>query len=108
MSDELEAKLARNAFLQRLDRLVAKFDDAPAVHIDQVIVVATRGLFIASALVAEIVALENAFLLEELQGAVDRGQRDAAVDPVGAQVDLLDVGVVFGARQNAGNNAPLP
>ena len=67
---------------------------------------AARGLLIAPALVAEIVALENAFFLEELQGAVDRGQRDAAVYPVGAQVDLLDVGVIFGARQNAGDDAP--
>ena len=71
MAHELEAELARDPLLQRLDRLVAELDDAPALDIDQVVVVGTRRLLVAAALVAEVVALEDALLRKQLQRAID-------------------------------------
>ena len=102
MADELEAEFARDAILQRLDRLVAELDDASAFHIDEMVVVAARSLLVASALVAEVVALEDAFLGEQLQRAIDGRQRDMPVDLVGALIDLLDVGMVLGCWTTRG------
>ena len=78
MAHELEAQLARDPVLQRLDRLVAKLDDAPAVHVDQMVVMIARGLLVASAPVPEVVPLENAFLGKQLQRAVDGRQARCA------------------------------
>src|SRR5688572_4015179 len=65
------------------------------------------GVLVAAALVAEVVPLEDAFLGEQLERAIDGGKRNAAIDLVGALVDLLDVGVVLGARQDSGDDAAL-
>src|SRR5262245_2761961 len=83
VTNELEAELARNSVLQRLDRLVAELDHATALHIDEVIVMSARGLLIASAPAPEVVALEDALLGEQLKRTVDGRKGDTRVDPVG-------------------------
>ena len=80
----------------------------PRLDVDQMIVVAAGGLLVAAAAGAEVVALEDAVGREQLDGAIDGRQRNAAIDGIGAPVDLLDIGMILGRRENAGDDAPLP
>ena len=50
------------------------------------------GVFIARAPIAEFQFLKDSRLFEQLDGAVDRGQRDARVNAGGAGVDFLHIG----------------
>ena len=107
VADQAEPQLAGHPLLQPLDLLVAELDHAAALDVDQVVVVAAGGLLVAAAAGAEIVALQEAVGLEQLDGAVDGRERDARIHAVGAPVDLLDVGVIPGGGQNAGDDAAL-
>ena len=71
------------------------------------IVVLLRHLLIARAPVAEIVALEDVRLFEQLYGSVDGGDRNPRIHLGGPVVDLLDIGMVARFRQNPGDDAPL-
>lgn len=62
--------------------------------------VRARGFFITAAAVAEVVALDNAFGGKQLDGAVDRRQRNLGVDGMGAPVQLFDIGMIVGRRQD--------
>jgi hypothetical protein len=53
------------------------------------------------------VALDDAALLEQANGPVDRGDRDVRIDGVGAAVQLLDVRMIVGRRQHARDDATL-
>ena len=85
MIDEFEAELFGDAALQLLDLLVAEFDHAAGLDVDQVIVMRLRHFLVARAAVAEIVTLENAGILEQLHGAIDGGDGDMRIDGGGAR-----------------------
>ena len=53
------------------------------------------GRFVARTPVTEIVAIKNPGFLEQADGAIDRRDRDAAVDLRCAFIERLDVGMVF-------------
>lgn len=76
MVDQLEAELLGDLALQALDLLVAELDDLAGLHVDQVIVVGFRHFLVACATVAEVVALEDAGLFEQADGAIDGGDGD--------------------------------
>ena len=75
-----QAESLRDDPLQRLELRIDEFDDLARLYVDQVIVVRLRCGFIARTAVAEIVAVENAGLFEQANGAIDRRDRDAGID----------------------------
>ena len=79
--DEAEAELLGDPPLQLLQLLVDELDDIAGLDVDQMVVMGLGRRFVAGAAVAEIVALEDARFLEQADGAVDGGDRDAADRP---------------------------
>src|SRR5262245_61186679 len=94
MVDELVAELGGYLALQLLDLLIAEFDDPPALHVDEVVVMLLAHFLVARAAGAEFMTLENVRLLEQPHRAIDSGQADTRVDLGGAAMQLLDVGMV--------------
>ena len=94
MIDQLVAELAGDLALQPLDLLGLEFDHLAAAQIDQMVVVRFGNLLVARAALAEIMALDDAGILEQLHGAVDGRDRNVLVDLGAAAIKLLDVGMV--------------
>ena len=97
--DQPVAELARDLGLQALDLLGLELDHFAGAQVDQMVVVRVGDLLVARAAVAEIVPLDDAGILEQLDGAVDGRDRDALVDRGAAPVELLDVGMIVGRRR---------
>ena len=74
--DQLVAELAGDLGLQLLDLLRGELDHLAVAQVDQMIVVAIAHLFVASAALAEIMPLDDAGVLEQLDRAIDRGDRN--------------------------------
>src|SRR3569623_3363856 len=105
--DETDAALLGDRLLQLLQFGVDKLDHLAGLDVDQMIVMRFRRGLVARAAIAEIVAVEDAGLLEQPDGAIDRGDRNARVDRRGALIDLLDIGMVVGLGQHAGDHTAL-
>src|SRR3974390_3693609 len=71
------------------------------------VVVRFAAGLVARAALAEIVALDDARVLEQPHRAVDGGDGNAVVDFGAAAVQFLDIRMVFRAREHARDNAPL-
>src|SRR5262245_60995437 len=80
VADQLVAELLGDRALQRLDLLFLELDDPAALDVDQMVVMLLRAFLVARAPVAEIVALENARLLEQPHGAINGRDRDARIE----------------------------
>ena len=91
--------------VQLLDLVGLEFDHIATLRVDQVIVVMIGRFLVARAAVAEVVALDDAALLEQAHGAIDRGDRNARIDGDRAFVQLVHVRVgdngIVGADQQA-------
>ena len=72
MVDQPVPELARDIGLQSLDLLGLELDDLADAQIDQVIVMTLAQLLIAGAPFAEIVPFDDASVLEQVDGAIDR------------------------------------
>src|SRR5262245_55185513 len=107
MVDELVTELARNELLQPLDLLIAKLDDLSRLEVDQMVVVIVAGLLIARPAIAKVMLRQDAGILEQLHRAIDGCDRDTGVDDGGAAVELLDIRMVPGFGQHAGDDAAL-
>src|SRR5476651_2256900 len=107
MIDELEAQLFGDPALKPFDVLVAEFDDASGLDIDQVIVVRLRSLFVTRAAVAKIMALQNAGILEQLYRSINCGDGDVRIDGRRAPVELFSIRMVGGLRQHTGDHPAL-
>src|SRR3546814_6469242 len=66
-----------------------------------------RRRFIARAAVAESVAVEDARLFEQADGAIDGGDGDAAVERRGAFIERLDIGMIRRIRDYARDDSTL-
>ena len=78
------------------------------MNIYQMVVMAFRRLFIAGgAAVAEIVTLQDAGILEQLDGAIDGGDGDVGIERGGAAVKLLGVGMILGMGKHARDHPAL-
>ena len=96
MVADREAALLGDLVLSALDLGVEEFLDLAALHADQVVVMAAFVEFEDRLAGFEVVALEQAGLLELRQHAIDGGQADVhafvhqrAVDVLGSQVALI-------------------
>ena len=78
--DQLVAELAGDLGLQPFDFLGLEFDHLACAQVDEVVVMRVGNLLEARASLAEIVPLDNAGILEQLDSAVDGGDRNAVVD----------------------------
>ena len=105
--DQFKAQLFGHPALQLFDILVAEFDHAARGHVDQVVVMGFRHFLIARAAVAEIMPLQDAGILEQLDGAVDGGDGNMRVDGGGTAVQFLGIGMVGGIRQHPGDHPAL-
>src|SRR5487761_735964 len=107
MADQIIAELGSDRFLQFLAVLVAEFDHFAGLQVDQMVVMGARHFLVARTAVAEIVARQNARLLEQAHGAIDGGDADARINRDGAAVDLLDIGMIGRFRQHARDDPAL-
>src|SRR5215831_16342159 len=105
--DQPVAELAGNLGLQLLDFLAGELDHLAVAQVDQVVVMAVAHLFVARAALAEIMPLYDAGILEQLDRAIDRRDRDLVVDRDAAPVEFLDVRMINRLRQHPGNDAAL-
>ena len=71
------------------------------------VVMAFAHLLVAGAALAKIVALDDAGILEQFDGAIHRRDRDLVVDRDAAAVQFLDVGMIDRLRQHPRDDAAL-
>ena len=107
MVDEAEAELFGDPFLKHFKFFVDEFDDAPGLHVDQMIVMRVRGSFVAGPAVAKLMPLEDARFLEQSNRPIDGRNRDLRIDRCGSLVQRLDVWMIFGFRQDLRNDSAL-
>src|SRR5215472_13423227 len=94
MADEFVAELLGDNLLEAFDLLVAKFDHAAGLQIDQMVVMSARHFFVAGAAIAEIMTCQDARLFEQPHGPIDGRDANARVDRGGALVHLLDIRMI--------------
>src|SRR5712672_3667581 len=105
--DQLVAEPAGDFRLQLLDFFGGEFDHLAVAQIDQVVVMAVAHLFIAGAALAEVVPLDDTGIFEQLDGSIDRRDRDLVIDRDAAAIQFLDVRMIQSLRQHARDDAAL-
>ncbi len=93
--------------LQCLDLGRVKLDHLPGAQIDEMVMMLFRHSFVARTAIAKIMALDEVDILEQLDGAVDRGHGDSRIDLDRAAVQFLDIRVIIGPVKHACDNAAL-
>src|SRR6202012_2255127 len=78
--DETETQTLGDLFLQRFEFGIDEFDHAAGLDIDQMVVMRFGRRLVPRPAVAEVVAVEDAGLFEQPDGAIDGGDRNARVD----------------------------
>src|SRR6185295_73326 len=104
--DEVETQFFSDAPLQTFDVFIDKFNDAAGRQIDQMIMM-IADLFVARAPIAKIMALQDAGVLEQLDGTIDRSDGDMRVYRDRAAVKFLDVRVIVSFRHDTGDDPTL-
>ena len=107
MIDEAEPELLGDALLQQLELLVDELDDFTGLDINEMVVVAFGSGLVARTPVAELMALEDARLLEQANGALDGRYRDVRVDRRRPPVERLDVGMILAVTEHARDGLAL-
>src|SRR3546814_17371691 len=87
--DEAEAQPLGDLLLELLKLGIDEFEHLAGLDVDQVIVVRFGRGLVARTAVAEIMAIEDAGLLEQPPPAVDGRDRDARIDRPGAPLTRL-------------------
>jgi hypothetical protein len=105
--DQAISELTRHFGLQTLDFRGLEFNHFAGTQIDEMVVVAFAQLLVARPPGAKIVSLHNTSVLEQLDSAVNRRDRNPAVNQSAAAKQLLDVRVILSSGQDAGNDPPL-
>ena len=107
MIDQPEAEALGDRLLQLLYLIVAELDHVAAAQVDQVVVMLFGNGLVARAAGAEIMAGDDAGVLEQLDRAIDGGDRDPGVHRRGPAIEFLDIGMVGGRLQHARDGAAL-
>ncbi len=84
-----------NRTLKLLDLGVLKFNYLARLYIDQVVVVAVTGTFIARPTVTEIMPLEQIGVLKETDRSINRRQANSWIEIGSALIDNFDIGMVI-------------
>lgn len=95
MVDQTIPKPFGNLTLQRLQFRINKLNHLARFDIDQVIMMRFGRGLIPRPAITEIVPVEDAGFLEQADGAVDRGNGNAAVDRGCPRMQRLDIGMVI-------------
>ena len=107
MINEPEAQPLSNTALQEFEFGIDKFEHRAVLNVDQVVMVRIRRGLISRASIAEVMLLQDTRLFEQANGAINGSDRDARIDSTGAFVQLFDIRVVFGIRQDARDDPAL-
>ncbi len=86
---------------------VLKFDNLPGFDINQVIVMRFFTRFITRSAATKVATFKDAVLLEEADGAVDRGDGDMLIECRGTAIKLLNVRMVARLGQDTRDNPAL-
>src|SRR4051794_34577954 len=105
--DEFVAELTGNFGLQLFDFFVGEFDHFAVAQIDQMIVVAVTHLLVAGAALAEVMAFDDAGILEQFYGPIDCRNGDLVVHGNAAPVKLLNIGMIGCFRQDTRDDPAL-
>jgi len=105
--DQLETQLLGNTALELFDIFIAKFDHAAGGHVDEMIVMGFGYLFIARAAIAEVMTLQDAGILEQLDCTIYGRNRNMRIDGRGTTIQFFRIGMVGSVRQHAGDDTPL-
>lgn len=105
--DQAISQLFGNQALQRFEFGIDEFHDLAGFHINEVVMMRFRSCFIAGAPIAEIVPVEYARFLEQADGAVHGGDRNAGIDGGCPFMQFFDIGVIIAFRKDAGNDPSL-
>ncbi len=100
---QLLGNLALECFQLRID----EFDDFAGFNINQMIVMSLWRCFVASAAIAEIVALKDPRLLKQPHCTIDGSDRNAGVLFNGAGMQFFHIGVVIALRKHPRDDAAL-
>ena len=107
MTAQLIAQLLGDFLLQGFDLGIDKFDDFARVHVDQVVVMVARRIFVARAPVAKFQLVQNIGLFKQFHGAVDGRNGNATVQGRGAAEQFLNIGVVVAVLDHLCDDAAL-
>src|SRR5262245_5641576 len=89
MVNQFVAEPASDLGLQLFDLLGLEFDNLAIAQIDQMVVMRVGDLLVAGATLAKVMTLDDTGILEQLDRAIDRRDRDVLVDLGAAAVQLL-------------------
>jgi len=103
MADQPIAKLACDFFLQPLNLGIPEFNDNAGFDIDEVVMMLFRGPFVAGMAVTELTPLQNALGLQAFDCAVYCGERNMRALHRHAAMQVEDVRMVLGFRENLGD-----
>ena len=93
--------------MKAFDFLVGEFDDVAGGDVDEMIVMVMVAGLVACPPVAEIVALHDAFVLQEPDRAIDGRQRDVRIELGNAPIDFLHIGVIVRFGKDLRDDPPL-
>ena len=98
--NDLVAQFCRDLALQLFDLLGPEFGDRAGVDVDDVVVMGSVRNLIPRATVFQGEAKDDPLALEDREGAVDGGEREAVVEGAGPAVEFGRVGVILGVRED--------
>lgn len=107
MVDKPEAMLTGNALLEGLDLGRMKFDHLASAQINEMVMMLFGHGFVTRAAITKIVALDDAYILEQFDCAVNGRHGNARIDQYGTPVQFLDIGMIIGAIENTGDDPAL-
>lgn len=104
-----ETEAAGDAVFQHGDVLVLELDDAVAVGADEVVVLrfVEKIRVVVSLVAAQIHFAQQAAVHEEIEGPIDGGARDAAIDPPRHFVEFVGIEMVRSAERRLDDDVAL-
>jgi len=104
VSCQLVSQLSGDDGLQALDLIGPEFDHRAALRVYQMVMMDSRCRLDLNTTSRETMLLDEAGCGEDLQSPVDGRQRDTGIDRSDPAMDLGNVGVIVGLRDDVGDN----
>lgn len=80
MADDRKSVLAGDLFLEPFDFVGAELDHVAGFYINQVVVMLLVGRLVSCPAIGKCMALKDAFLLQQIDRAIDRREGNAAIN----------------------------